>query len=565
MTAQLFEDWKTAVFPEEKNPAISGQQFLGEFEKHGDMKKIHEVFEFLVDRQKTDFRFLSAYAQTCRRAKDGSLATKIWKNAGKSFLSNSSLPLRLLSLLTFPEQLSSPSQPIPDSLIGSLAALASETSNLALTRSLRDFLFRPGRTRVAPGPIYGSLALGFASAEEISDGLLLLKLIGEHGVPSGGHPYAILLDLVGKLANLHYGEKIYALYKNSGLFDTRVGTAAIDMYGKCGEPEKAREIFSELRQRSGDGAPDVTTWTAFILGLALNGRGREGVDAFGEMKGSTEVRPNARTVTAALLACSHGGLVDDTKKIWSEFSELKDETMVNCMVDVLARSGRLEEAENFLRTTENGRPPNEIGLKTLLGACRTSSDLERAERIATELIQPDPRDGSVYVLLSNIYDTLNDPSKRSQIRALQEANQALKIPGRSSIEIHGGVHHFVAGDTSHPSYPEIRKQLSEVVEKLTEDGHVFDITWCTSPSAKSDPEKIDTLCQHSEKLAICLGLLSTAPGTTLRITKNLRVCGDCHEATKRISKLYKRDIVVRDRSRFHHFNQDGTCSCKDFF
>ncbi|KAJ6915137.1 hypothetical protein NC651_017196 [Populus alba x Populus x berolinensis] len=79
-----------------------------------------------------------------------------------------------------------------------------------------------------------------------------------------------------------------------------------------------------------------------------------------------------------------------------------------------------------------------------------------------------------------------------------------------------------------------------------------------------DEDKEDTLNRHSEKLAIAFALLNTPPGTLIRIVKNLRVCDDCHSATKFISKIYNREIVVRDRNRFHHF-KNGLCSCRDFW
>ncbi|KAL6221502.1 hypothetical protein ACLB2K_004898 [Fragaria x ananassa] len=65
--------------------------------------------------------------------------------------------------------------------------------------------------------------------------------------------------------------------------------------------------------------------------------------------------------------------------------------------------------------------------------------------------------------------------------------------------------------------------------------------------------KEGVLSHHSEKLAIAFGLISTKPGTTIRIAKNLRVCGNCHSATKLISKIFNREIIARDRNRFHHF------------
>ena len=77
-------------------------------------------------------------------------------------------------------------------------------------------------------------------------------------------------------------------------------------------------------------------------------------------------------------------------------------------------------------------------------------------------------------------------------------------------------------------------------------------------------DKEQSLIHHSEKLAIAFGLMSTPIGTPIHIFKNLRVCGDCHIATKFISKTCEQEIMVRDVNRFHHF-KDGFCSCGDYW
>lgn len=79
-----------------------------------------------------------------------------------------------------------------------------------------------------------------------------------------------------------------------------------------------------------------------------------------------------------------------------------------------------------------------------------------------------------------------------------------------------------------------------------------------------EEDKEGALNKHSEKLAIAFALLKTPRGSSIRMVKNLRVCGNCHSATKLISLIYNREIVVRDRNRFHHFKH-GLCSCKDLW
>jgi hypothetical protein len=70
--------------------------------------------------------------------------------------------------------------------------------------------------------------------------------------------------------------------------------------------------------------------------------------------------------------------------------------------------------------------------------------------------------------------------------------------------------------------------------------------------------------EFSEKLAMALGLILDQSSSPLRIGKNLRMCGDCHNATKFLSRIIGKDVIVRDANRFHTFH-NGSCSCKDHF
>lgn len=130
------------------------------------------------------------------------------------------------------------------------------------------------------------------------------------------------------------------------------------------------------------------------------------------------------------------------------------------------------------------------------------------------------------------------------------------------IEVRGTPHVFRAGDDSHPESKAIHAMLEKLMEKMKEAG--FQTESDTVLHDVEEEEKEIMVKVHSEKLAIAFGLISSEPGTEIRIIKNLRVCLDCHNATKFISKITERVIVVRDANRFHHF-KDGLCSCRDFW
>ena len=118
------------------------------------------------------------------------------------------------------------------------------------------------------------------------------------------------------------------------------------------------------------------------------------------------------------------------------------------------------------------------------------------------------------------------------------------------------------GDKSHRETIAIYQYLDELMKRISEAGYVP-----VPESVMHELEKEEreyALRYHSEKLAIAFGILKTNAGMTIRIVKNLRMCEDCHSAIKFISAIASREIVVRDKHRFHHF-KDGSCSCVDYW
>ncbi|XP_057775567.1 pentatricopeptide repeat-containing protein At3g62890-like [Salvia miltiorrhiza] len=175
---------------------------------------------------------------------------------------------------------------------------------------------------------------------------------------------------------------------------------------------------------------------------------------------------------------------------------------------------------------------------------------------------PEPTQEANYVMLASVYAKLSDWEKKTRVREAMREKGIKKIPGSTMIELGDGIYEFVAGDKSHKEKAKIYEMVEEMERKMRALGYVS-----TTNDVLLDIEEEDkegALNRHSEKLAIAFALLKTRPRSMIRMVKNLRVCGDCHSATKLISLIYEREIVVRDRNRFHHF-KDGVCSCKDFW
>jgi hypothetical protein len=230
------------------------------------------------------------------------------------------------------------------------------------------------------------------------------------------------------------------------------------------------------------------------------------------------------------------------------------------MVDLLGRAGRLEEAKDFVQKMP--MKPNTAVWSCLLGACRKHNNTEIGQYVAEHIFELDPTNATPYVLLSNIYAAAGKWSDIERIREMMKDRGVRKSPGCSWIEVNKEVHAFLVGDRSHPQIQKIYEKLERLSCEMRVAGHVPDTTFVLNDVKEEEKEQI--LSHHTERLAIAFGLLNTPPGATIRIIKNLRVCGDCHSATKIISKIVTRKIIVRDANRYHHF-KDGQCSCGDYW
>ncbi|KAG0562950.1 hypothetical protein KC19_9G185500 [Ceratodon purpureus] len=380
----------------------------------------------------------------------------------------------------------------------------------------------------------------------------------QEGLKPDAFTYVSILNPCASDAGLEWVREVHRHAANAELeLELRVGNALIHMYAKCGSIDDARLVFDRMMER------DVITWNLMLGGLAEHGCGHEALELFRQMS-AEEVEPDERSFLAVLVACSHAGLVEEGRCLFLAMTQdhgIKP-TIVHytCMVDLLGRAGYLEEAEHFIQSMP--LEPNARTWGALLGACRTHGDVELAEHAARELLKLDPKDASVYVLLSNMYAAAGRWDQVTRVRSLMMDKGIRKEPGVSWIEVDNKIHRFCVRDMSHPEAKEIYAVLKDLTQKLKAQGYIPDTKLVLRNIHEEDKEL--ALCSHSEKLAIAYGLMHTPPGKPIRVRQNLRVCTDCHTATKFISKVTGREIVARDANRFHHF-KNGVCSCGDFW
>lgn len=252
---------------------------------------------------------------------------------------------------------------------------------------------------------------------------------------------ATSLSVCSDLACLGSGLQLHSYTIKSGWNSSVVSSALVDMYVKCGNLADAEMLFDESDTH------DLVEWNTIICGYAQHGHGYKALEAFQEMIDEGNV-PDEITFVGVLSACSHAGLLDEGRRYFKLLSSVYGITPTlehyACMVDILAKAGKLAEAESLIN--EMPLTPDASLWKTILGACRMHGNIEIAERAAEKLFESQPDDISSCILLSNIYADLKRWNDVAKLRSMLVDRGVKKEPGCSWIEINGKLHVFLSQD-----------------------------------------------------------------------------------------------------------------------
>ncbi|KAG6511656.1 pentatricopeptide repeat-containing protein At5g16860-like [Zingiber officinale] len=437
-----------------------------------------------------------------------------------------------------------------------LIDLYSKCKNFKLARSLFDSIPLNERTVVTWTVMIG----GYTQHGDANDalGLFSQMLLQSHSVPNV-FTISCALMASARLSALRLGKQIHAYVIRNSIQGTMlfVANCLIDMYSKCGDVDAAQTVFNVILDKN------FVSWTSLMTCYGMHGYGKGTLHLFEEMQKAGFV-PDGITFLVVLYACSHSGMVDEGLEYFDSMSKkygvaAKAEHYA-CVIDLLARAGRLEKAWEMIKTMP--MEPTSVVWVALLSACRIHSNVELGEYALHKLLELEPGNDGAYTLLSNIYANAGRWKDVASIRSLMKKQGVKKRPGCSWIQEKKGTVSFFVGDRSHLRSKEIYELLASLIERIKALGYVPQTDFALHDV--DDEERSNLLSEHSEKLAVAYGILTTSPGTPIRITKNLRICGDCHTAITFISMIVDHEIILRDSSRFHHFEK-GSCSCGGYW
>jgi len=240
-----------------------------------------------------------------------------------------------------------------------------------------------------------------------------------------------------------------------------LGTSLVDMYAKCGCVDEALMVFENLQVKN------VHTWTAMINGLAVHGDALGALNVFSRML-ENGLRPNDVTFLGVLGACSHGGFVDEGKRLFEMMRHTYDlkpnMEHYGCMVDLLGRAGYLKDAKQIIDNMPMKPSPGVLG--ALLGACVSHKDFVMGEHIGNILVNLQQNHSTGYALLANLYSTCQNWEAAARVRKLMKGMEIEKTPGYSWTEVSGSIHEFKAFDHSHREFSFVYLMLENLILQM---------------------------------------------------------------------------------------------------
>ncbi|KAJ4955777.1 hypothetical protein NE237_012560 [Protea cynaroides] len=271
---------------------------------------------------------------------------------------------------------------------------------------------------------------GYAQNFCTNEALTLFDQMILEGIEPNGATLASVLSACARSGSLDLGEGIHFFIKAKGMeMGVILGTALVHMYAKNGAILMARRLFDEMPEKN------TAAWNAMICGLAVDGHAQGALDLFHELK-REEIVPNDITFVGDLSACCHAGLIDvGLDFFYSMKREYGIEPRIehySCMVDLLGQGGRLLEAEESIKGMV--WKPDVVVLGALLGACKNYGNIEIAERVAREILELEPNNHGVYVVLSNMYAEAGKWEDVIKLRKVMKDGALKKIPGWSLVD-----------------------------------------------------------------------------------------------------------------------------------
>ncbi|KAF0891743.1 hypothetical protein E2562_010941 [Oryza meyeriana var. granulata] len=307
---------------------------------------------------------------------------------------------------------------------------------------------------------------GLVQCKRPSEALEVFNAMQTSGVKPDKVVLSTVLSACASLGALESGRWVHEYIERKGIeWDAHLGTSVVDMYVKCGCLDTAVSIFQKMPLKN------ASSWNALINGFALHGRGREALDCFDRMVASG-LHPNEVTFITVLGACCHSGLVQEGRQLFELMTKSYKlspwEEHYGCMVDLLGRSGLIQEAYDVIKAMP--MRPGVFTWGALLSACQAHGRMDFSQQILMHVHELESSGNGVYVLLSNVYAVSDRWADVRKARGFMNEKGMQKEPGSSVIEVNGKTCEFLVGQQNHLCMDDVRAMLSVLMKQIHLDG-----------------------------------------------------------------------------------------------
>uniref|UniRef100_A0A1D1YFF5 Pentatricopeptide repeat-containing protein At1g19720 n=1 Tax=Anthurium amnicola TaxID=1678845 RepID=A0A1D1YFF5_9ARAE len=351
-------------------------------------------------------------------------------------------------------------------------------------------------------------------------------------------------------------KEIHACTFRTGLLsEVSVANSLVDTYMKSGNVILAESVFSSIS------SIDVLSWNSMIEGYILHGQPQTAIDLFNQMK--KEVKPDQVTFTSVLRAYGLQKMVNEGRELFSSMTDVYQMQPIMehyaAMVQLLSHCGRLKEASEFIKKMP--LEPDSNVWAALLTASRRFGNLDLANHAIGHLLSLKSKNTVIKRLslqIHALYGETNDTLKTSKPGKVADGGDDETL-GCCWIEVKNKVHTILTGDMSWLGSEPVSNQLDSITNVIKLPERDF-------PHRQliiEEEEKEETVGIHSEKIALAFSLIGSTC-RSIRIIKSLRICTDCHDTARFISKAFQREIMIKDPESLHHF-KDGRCSCGEYW
>ncbi|XXQ38442.1 DYW domain-containing protein [Plasmodiophora brassicae] len=339
------------------------------------------------------------------------------------------------------------------------------------------------------------------------------------------------------------------------LSNDNVSSSLISAYDRCSRPDACETLFRSL-PRPGR----ILTWNAMILACSQHGLSTDAFQLFDELKASG-LRPKAGTLSALLTCCARSGDLTTAQAFVDEFADTwrvpLSDADVAALIEIRGRLGDLDDAERIANTNANA---NVMSWVSMLRVCSWHEDVSRARRAFSHILGTyptiEPRAlASIFTFMSALFAAVGNVAEAERLANSMKERGLSRRPPRTWIQLPDRSAHVCADD------PNCGAGHGDLIQRLLANGYSPDVSVVTKQTATDDDAR-QSVFLHGPKIALAAALAALPPGDPIRLTNSMWMCRDCHAFTRLASRIYNRDVYVRDMHSQHHFHR-GRCSCAD--